>query len=414
MLKKIKVLLSIFLVILITAFSSGCSAMTETVESFTTKTPYFAFSNGKLFDDSREVFYRSDDVESLECSYSSYRSNLHYEKLSDNEKIVYSAVEYALENCYTNILVESPLLNNEDELSKVIEFLSLDSPLLEQNLIYEYGTCTTARIIEVFGIPVGDVAFDGYYLSVENFASEYWDKKMQALEKAKNIAEKFDDNLSDDKKAEKIFRYFGKNYEYENYNDYGKVNPYLYDVLINKKGQCDGFANAYALICNIKGLECAEKMDDSSRLENDEEGHTWNWIKLKGKWYNIDVTGALDDLPKEGTAVGGGIYFAFADDILEYATLYDEVYEDCKDGLYIDLYKTANEYDYATLTKYLVRSCEDNNKKWGLAAIKKCREFEVEFSLRGVANTLQISFNWFLIELYDGSWAVYICNEDLY
>ena len=48
---------------------------------------------------------------------------------------------------------------------------------------------------------------------------------------------------------------------------------------------CEGFARAYQLLLNFKGVECLLVTGESHN-----QGHAWNMIKLDGEWFGVDVT----------------------------------------------------------------------------------------------------------------------------
>ena len=48
---------------------------------------------------------------------------------------------------------------------------------------------------------------------------------------------------------------------------------------------CEGFARAYQLLLNFKGVDCL-LVTGTSR----EQGHAWNMIRLDGEWFGVDVT----------------------------------------------------------------------------------------------------------------------------
>lgn len=48
---------------------------------------------------------------------------------------------------------------------------------------------------------------------------------------------------------------------------------------------CEGFARAYQLLLNFKGVDCLFVTGESRG-----QGHAWNVIQLDGEWYGVDVT----------------------------------------------------------------------------------------------------------------------------
>lgn len=58
----------------------------------------------------------------------------------------------------------------------------------------------------------------------------------------------------------------------------------VYGALINDLAVCDGYAKTYQLIMNMLGIECEYIDGDAGG------GHAWNFMKLDGKYYWMDVT----------------------------------------------------------------------------------------------------------------------------
>ncbi len=71
------------------------------------------------------------------------------------------------------------------------------------------------------------------------------------------------------------------------------------DVLKNKRAVCDGYSRLFNTLCEKSGIE-AEAVDGYGRnnLEirggtvHDLSNHTWNAVKLNGRWYLLDPTWA--------------------------------------------------------------------------------------------------------------------------
>lgn len=70
-----------------------------------------------------------------------------------------------------------------------------------------------------------------------------------------------------------------------------------YGVIINKKGVCESYAEAFQLLCLKVGINCTGVVGTASG-----GGHKWNAVKLDSEWYMCDIT--FDD-PINGN---GGAY----------------------------------------------------------------------------------------------------------
>lgn len=59
--------------------------------------------------------------------------------------------------------------------------------------------------------------------------------------------------------------------------------------LLNSACVCDGYARAYRLLCDQLHLSCIVAIGDSTAMDN-AGPHAWNFVKLNGKVYHVDVT----------------------------------------------------------------------------------------------------------------------------
>ncbi|MBQ2730214.1 MAG: hypothetical protein IJF69_05515 [Clostridia bacterium] len=310
-------------------------------------------------DESILVFLDEEQLKKYVSEHSQYRSSYFYEKLSDRGRLIYRAIEFAMENSYDTILIKESLCTEEIQLESIALFLAMDSPLVEQNLrysIYQYNT--------VFPLseekPEITVPFKGYCLSIENFTKELFDKKLLAIEKAKEIITTIPEGASDIEKAEFLYRYIVNNVEYSVYDGEGDVFPYLHDALILNKTHCDGSSNAYSLLLNMSGIKCFEKYANSD-IEG-EDGHTWNCAQIDGKWYNFEATTTPNSLA--GTdGIGGGCYFAFADNLLDYTPEFKELMPVIDSGYFINSSgHFSSEQDQGVLDAFTCAIKESGNK----------------------------------------------------
>ena len=63
-------------------------------------------------------------------------------------------------------------------------------------------------------------------------------------------------------------------------------------ALLNGKANCDGYADAYMLLCGLKGIEARLWHGDDLNYDDplDDRGHLWNLVLLDGVWRSVDVT----------------------------------------------------------------------------------------------------------------------------
>ncbi len=330
-----------------------------------------------------------DEFQSKEINYSIYRSDFHYSKLSEDEKFLYRCFEYALENGYPCIYVDDLITPNADDFGKILSFLALDSPLLEQNLVYETGTFTTYYEIGLSR----QAKLDGVYLYIENSNPALWDGKLKAINRAKQIVSSMPEGLTEVEKAKYLHRYTVENVKYHDYNSSEGLWQYLHDAVVDGKSNCDGSANMLSLLLNIAGIECYEKMHTNNIV-----GHTWNMIRLDGVWYNIDAT-AQDKYQTEDISFYIKRNFAFADSIQRYVPNYNEIYPAVNEGLGIKVNIHIESIDKDSFL-YLVKSAfDENGENCALVLVDDYTEVEATEAMQRLADFLKTKVYWYSYEV---------------
>jgi hypothetical protein len=276
-------------------------------------------------------------VKNYKSVYSQYNTYTHYSQLNQNEQMVYRAFEYALDNSFPYILIEDIYLEELTYSPKdILYLLSLDSPLVEQNLLNATDTFVSsakAPFNKFFEEKKGTAIY------ISNFTSDKLAKKEKAISKAKEIIDTIPDSFAtEEKKLEYIYMNLGDRLRYELYQDDDEKN-YLYDALCMETSQCDGFANAFSLLCNMANIPCIEKISVPQR----EMGHTWNAFKLGDDWYNADLTLFKNLRSASATKLALGYEDAL--------NLYDHLYEDISPQCNKNLNKIALHIDGGTISE---------------------------------------------------------------
>ena len=69
-------------------------------------------------------------------------------------------------------------------------------------------------------------------------------------------------------------------------------------AILNGEANCDGYSDAFLLMCGLKGIRARLISGDSRKISpNEDPAHMWNLVLLKGLWRGVDVT--WDDGGKE-------------------------------------------------------------------------------------------------------------------
>ncbi len=267
----------------------------------------FCFSESMEFgEDSINLKY--DEIKKYEPQKDIYNSGVYYEALTEEEKVIYKALEYAFDHNYVYIFVGEDILEDtENTMTNIVEFMSLDSPFLQQNVDWELYDFEMTYTEFIMFKPESETV-KGDLLAVNNFSAE----RTKAVQKAVDTASEWDlnmpENATDVEKARAIFRYVDDNIEYGS-EEADKTLDYLCTA-VEGETNCDGFANIYSLLCNMNGLKCFEKY--SLAPEGEDDGHTWNTVLISGEWYNVDCTPAKEN-KKDG--VNELMRFGYSDDL---------------------------------------------------------------------------------------------------
>lgn len=94
------------------------------------------------------------------------------------------------------------------------------------------------------------------------------------------------------------------------YKDTGDRSHSALGALIDGQAVCEGYTEAFDLLCYLSGIECIE-IDGTAQSNTISGPHAWNKVKLDNIWYNVDVT--WDD-PISNSSVLRYDYFLVSDD----------------------------------------------------------------------------------------------------
>jgi hypothetical protein len=63
-----------------------------------------------------------------------------------------------------------------------------------------------------------------------------------------------------------------------------------YGALVDKRSVCEGYAEAFKLLCDQNGIPCV-LVSGTGITSKGEENHMWNYVRMDdGKWYAVDAT----------------------------------------------------------------------------------------------------------------------------
>lgn len=278
-------------------------SVTETVEEFQVI--------GKEF-----IEYTLTDKNSINISFSdidSYQNfetkpstkvKYYYNQLDDTGKIIYSKLENNINNLkkenYTidfstkfNDLLHEPAGQNtlNKSFQSALDAFSYDYPELfyiditKITLIIK-STSIGPLITYTVSISPTD---NSNYLS-NHFSSETEvDIAISKVENIRNNAISSIATLNDYDKILSIHDSLANSLEYD--STLNKTHTHnIYGALVQKKVVCEGYAKAFKYILDGLNIENILVSGTGTNSSGETESHMWNYVKLNGNWYGVDVT----------------------------------------------------------------------------------------------------------------------------
>ncbi len=382
------------LIIILCIFAVGYVVSNQYIEKEVeewNKVVYIGYSNKVDYDD--YVQYETlETLEAYEFEKELYSNFYYYDQLNESEKTVYNLLRFAYEKNLDYLFIDDSICDECDySLTDIASFLALDTPMLEQNLII--GEDDTKYTVEQqFLYKTVSRELKGSYIGIENFEKERTEKKELAVEEAKKIEFDFTNSATEVEKTRIIFNYLQDNiiYEMDEEKDTTQEildSDYLYDAICEGATNCDGYANAFSLLCYFNGITCIEKMTPN---DLEETGHTWNSALLDGKWYNIDATEGKDE--EEEDEIDSSWYdelmvnFAYSDKTQLDIPAYPELLPECNSSL-IPVARVFDKSSDDEVMKEIKAAFKETDEDYIVVTFKTLDKDEDEF-LEDIVDTL--------------------------
>ena len=230
---------------------SGCnyeaiveSAVRELAHQLTDPTdvvePLIGFAETEVEEVDQLQKLTPEELENYTSRYSEYNSYTYFAHLNDSEKLLYRAYEYAMDQALPYFWIDDRLLlEMEHSTFQVLEFLSLDSAVVEQNICQSQAGYTVTHTL--FNVETGSESYR--CLFVENFSRENLKRKDEAIDQAKSYLEKMEhrETASQREIAEYIYDYIDESVSNVNNNtfeqkqaDYNQNNSNAADYIKNR------------------------------------------------------------------------------------------------------------------------------------------------------------------------------------
>jgi len=254
-------------------------------------------------DDERLQTLTKDELLSYESRYADVTSKYYRDQISGDMLLPYMAMLYAMENGFERVYFSSLKLT-VDDIYKSYSYLTCDNPFFESNYNLD---------VEYLTPPEGDLETPVFYcLYTTVLESGHFERKLQACEKAEEMVSSLPITLRDEEeKAEYLYRKLTETTRYISYDE-NEQPDYLYDALVLGRSNCDGFANALAMLYNLAGIESVLSIGT-----DEGKGHAWVTAKLGGSFYHFDPT--YDSDPAHDVSYGGKLYYFRMSDTAAFA-----------------------------------------------------------------------------------------------
>ena len=228
----------------------------------------------------------------------------YYEQLDENAKIIYEGLENNISNMQTgNYKIDfdkqfNELLHEEDGEKKLnIAFQSAWNAFT-YDYVEVFFVDVTKLTLTTQTTAIGGLTTHRVYLSNDeniNYLSKTFETPEKVIEERANIS----------KLREQVVNALKGYSQYEQikYLHDWMINNIDYDVTCSKeeiysiygalrKGTavCEGYARAFKYMLDGLGIPCVMVSGTATNSTGDTESHAWNYVKLNGKWYAIDVT----------------------------------------------------------------------------------------------------------------------------
>lgn len=278
-------------------------SVTETVEEFQTIGKEFI---EYTLADKNSVNITLSDINSYQTTETkpSTKVKYYYNQLDETGKIIYSKLENNIDNFkkenytldfstkFNDLLHKSTgqnILNKS--FQSALDAFSYDYP----ELFYIDITKMTLLIkstsigpLTTYTVSISPTD-NGNYLNNHFSSKTEVDNAISKVENIRNNAIKGIATLNNYDKILSIHDSLANSLEYDSTLSNDNIHN-IYGALIQKKVVCEGYAKAFKYILDGLNIENILVGGTGTNSSGETESHMWNYVKLNGNWYGVDVT----------------------------------------------------------------------------------------------------------------------------
>lgn len=250
------------------------------------------FANTSSSDDTISSSTDSEDASRFYYSQLDIYGKLIYDKLYENkDKLRTGTYTADFGTAFDELLHEengSETLNNSFQLS--INALTFDNPELfyiDVTKVYLLTEITTRAFSKTYKVSIGGNNGESY-LSEDFSTPDIVKYSIGIVEQYKNSIVEECKNLNTVEKIRFVNNYLIDNTEYDISSGSNVYN--IYGTLVEKKAVCEGYARTCKYILDELDIPCIIACGIAKNSQNVTESHAWNYVKIDGNWYALDVT----------------------------------------------------------------------------------------------------------------------------
>lgn len=232
------------------------------------------------------------------------KNKYYYNQLDSNSKIIYTSLENNIDNLvkenftidfskqFNNLLHES---SGQTQLNKSFQS-ALDAFFYDYPELFYIDISKISLLIKSTSIgPITTYTVSITPQDNKNYLSREFNSEAdvnKAISKVENIRNNLINKVSnsnDYTQIKQVHDALVNSLEYD--STLSKSNTHnIYGALVEKSVVCEGYAKSFKYILDSLGIENILVSGTATNSSNKTESHMWNYVKLNGDWYGVDVT----------------------------------------------------------------------------------------------------------------------------
>jgi len=248
-----------------------------------------------------------DDTNNIEntTTRKTYKKNkYYYNQLNDTAKVIYIALENNIDNLkkenytinfskkFNDLLHESA---GQQKLNRAFQS-ALDAFSYDYPELFYIDISNISLIIKNTSIgPIKTYTVNISPKNNKNYLNKGFNSEKEvnyAIKKVENIRNNLINTIASDDDYNKILKIHNaliNSIEYD--STLNKTNTHnIYGALVQKSVVCEGYAKSFKYILDSFEIENILVSGTGTNSSNKTESHMWNYVKLNGNWYGVDVT----------------------------------------------------------------------------------------------------------------------------